>query len=289
MVAKPEYILAKYVPDIYRNEPRNIGVILWSQWGVSARFLGERSGTIHAGSIPNWVDSHIAYQEWIGSWRAILLKKEIVRPQRASAADPSFLEVLQKTGRENYILGDRGLVLDEVIKEDLPALLSFLFNTLVDDSDKEVEKSRLQIEQVCNKIIRKTRASNSGALFRDKDIYCKIGQGVMEDFKFHYYIQNGGEKPKRLYQRVTLNTRTARSTVDATAWQFENVVSEGFIEKENTAVLVMPSEEEKEQAWCQKALAVLGSRTRVLDLNSQAAVFEAELNEIDKSCLTIDA
>lgn len=35
------YFVAKYIPDLLRNEPRNFGVILWTPDGVAARFLAE--------------------------------------------------------------------------------------------------------------------------------------------------------------------------------------------------------------------------------------------------------
>ena len=36
---KTQYLLAKYIPDMHRFEPRNIGVIVWSPDGIEARFL----------------------------------------------------------------------------------------------------------------------------------------------------------------------------------------------------------------------------------------------------------
>ena len=37
----PRYLLAKYIPDPLRMEPRNIGVVLWAEGNVAARFVGE--------------------------------------------------------------------------------------------------------------------------------------------------------------------------------------------------------------------------------------------------------
>jgi hypothetical protein len=36
-----KYFLAKYIPDMHRFEPRNIGVVIWSPSGIEARFLAE--------------------------------------------------------------------------------------------------------------------------------------------------------------------------------------------------------------------------------------------------------
>ena len=41
----PRYLLAKYIPDHLRMEPRNIGVVLWAEGNVTARFFGESDAT----------------------------------------------------------------------------------------------------------------------------------------------------------------------------------------------------------------------------------------------------
>lgn len=41
----PRYLIAKYIPDLRRMEPRNIGVIVWSPQGVAARFAAEKADT----------------------------------------------------------------------------------------------------------------------------------------------------------------------------------------------------------------------------------------------------
>ena len=35
----PKYLIAKYIPDLNRMEPRNIGIVVWSPEGIEARFL----------------------------------------------------------------------------------------------------------------------------------------------------------------------------------------------------------------------------------------------------------
>ena len=54
----PNYLVAKYISDLHRMEPRNIGIIVWTRSAVSARFVAERPnkpGEIDGRSIPPFV------------------------------------------------------------------------------------------------------------------------------------------------------------------------------------------------------------------------------------------
>src|SRR5207237_10908789 len=58
------YFLARYVPNLDRGEPRNIGVLVWSPDGVAARFLAEspdRPGVVDEAHTPAFVRNPEAY------------------------------------------------------------------------------------------------------------------------------------------------------------------------------------------------------------------------------------
>jgi len=79
-----KYLLAKYIPDLHRFEPRNIGVIVWSPLGIEARFLAEypnRPGEVDGRSIPGFVTSASAYKQWVRYWRDAISGTSI-RPTR---------------------------------------------------------------------------------------------------------------------------------------------------------------------------------------------------------------
>src|SRR4051812_24962885 len=112
-----EYLVAKYVPDLLRNEPVNIGILAWVDGTVSWRFLGQRAdgeidgrgrgvrGVIR--SIPN-------YKAWVNAWMKRASAAEIrTRAGTFSKASPEFLSALASYGEGNYILEAGGEIIDE--------------------------------------------------------------------------------------------------------------------------------------------------------------------------------
>ncbi|HKI38764.1 MAG TPA: hypothetical protein VKA46_43345 [Gemmataceae bacterium] len=131
------YLVAKYVPDLRRMEPRNVGVVVWAGGEVVARFAAERPdqpGTVDDRCAPSFVRSLSAYKQWVRFWRKEL-EKAAVRPLRGGEpvprSSPDFLKVLAATGRGNFLLMDGGLLLDPVTEGELPQLADYLYKALV--------------------------------------------------------------------------------------------------------------------------------------------------------------
>src|SRR5258708_5588363 len=139
----PRYLIAKYIPDLGRMEPRNVGGIVWSPTGVQARFLAEkddRPGEVDGHSIPTFVTSAQAYRQWVQFWRRELARTE-TQPLRGrgpvSRCSPAFLDALLDTGRGNFVLAEGGILLDPVSAEVLPRVADHLFARLVDTAGPE--------------------------------------------------------------------------------------------------------------------------------------------------------
>lgn len=131
------FLIAKYVPDVFRNEPRNIGVVLWSPHGIVARFAGENPdapGEVDDTQIPSFVASTEAYKQWIRYWRREIAEAAL-RPMAGGAAvprtAPGFVDVLGQTEPSNYILADGGMIFDPVPVEKLSQVVSQLYATCV--------------------------------------------------------------------------------------------------------------------------------------------------------------
>lgn len=67
------YVIAKYVDDIRRNEPINVGVIAFGAGHVAARFEGEdEHGRLDRRRIRKRVTGRDAYVAWVQHWRRLL-------------------------------------------------------------------------------------------------------------------------------------------------------------------------------------------------------------------------
>ncbi|HUB65937.1 MAG TPA: hypothetical protein VL981_00465 [Candidatus Methylacidiphilales bacterium] len=269
---KPRYLIAKYIPEPIRNEPRNFGVLLWTQWGIVARFLGEKKNeTIDSRSIPGWVSSKVSYKEWVYYWRktiTTLSNSEVSQFLRLSVAS---------TG--NYILCDGGEVIQTIIESDVEDLLTFLFETLVDtEIDTVAANNSYELKRTCDIIIRKTKVSDNPLFKMDQSIYCPIASDVNELFHFDYYYGNG--EPDKLYKRVPLGVRHIDRNVDSAAWQFDKVTSKGIISKDNGVALIKPTEEQMRDEEILKSISVLGTVARVINLTREEISLEREFDSM---------
>jgi len=268
----PRYLIAKYIPDLGRMEPRNVGVILWSPNGVEARFLAEKSdrpGEVDGRSVPGFVTSTQAYRQWIAFWRSELARPEILPLQgreKIPRSSPGFLDVLQTTGRGNFVLVDGGFLLDSVSEEELPRLADKLFASLVDTTGGE-ESRDPSLEELCQRLVEETRLAADANFRTGHEVTCPVAAGTEERYEFSYAYQNG--TLQRLYQRVPLSRRRTplRKSVHDAAWMFEKVIKAGIIRSDQGAVLVNATPELEAEPEVEQSLRVIASVTRVLNLN----------------------
>lgn len=139
MTEFPRFLIAKYIPDVFRNEPRNIGVVLWTPDGVVARFLGEKPdapGEVDDAGIPEFVNSKHAYKQWVRYWRRELAG--------ATAESTDCLDSICRTGGGNYLLADGGVVSD-FKPSRMPDLLDRLFNQMVGPDPGEVARTTADV------------------------------------------------------------------------------------------------------------------------------------------------
>jgi hypothetical protein len=114
------YLVAKYVLDLRRMEPRNIGVIVWAGGAVGARFLAERSeqpGEVDGRSVAAFVTSPNAYKQWVRFWRRELDKPAVrllTGGEPVVRSSPDYLKALAASGRGNFQLVVGGQLLDPV-------------------------------------------------------------------------------------------------------------------------------------------------------------------------------
>jgi hypothetical protein len=126
-----QWFVAKYMPDLRRREPRNVGVILFAGDRILSRFLGEDPrdpGKIDGRMIRHRVGSSDNYRDWIHFWRTIA-------PGRPE-------QVLVRRPTDNYYVERGGQRLSASATEP-EALLDRLYLQIVatDDGSEELPEA----------------------------------------------------------------------------------------------------------------------------------------------------
>jgi hypothetical protein len=113
------YWIAKYVEDPFRNEPRNVGILVSAPDGVAARFAGERDdGSIDGRRLQSFKFADV-YKQWIQYWR------EQIEAE-------NFEDIMRAT-TSNYYVSYGGEVSDTGA-DGAEAICKFLYGLLVSDA-----------------------------------------------------------------------------------------------------------------------------------------------------------
>ena len=118
---KVEYWLARYVPDLLRNEPRNVGVLVRRGKEVAARFVGEDDDLeLDQRKLGRFPFPEV-YTEWVRFWR-----------RKLPSGD------LSQAGGYHYRLEFGGYVTDTE-PDSVQVVADFLFARLVGDNFADLE------------------------------------------------------------------------------------------------------------------------------------------------------
>ena len=279
MVSGPRYLIAKYISDPIRMEPRNIGVVVWSPDGTTeARFLGEKpnySGNVDGRSLPAFISSLGAYKQWLRFWRAELNKdaiNTISSGDAISRTSPAFLEALMSWNKGSFMLNEGGYGLDDVQADDLGEFTNYLYRMLVDTSDGD-EVQDPTLNELCDQVIKEADLQKNPYFQSAFKVECPITIGPQVSvitYEFSHAYKNGSLH--RLYQRVPLSRRKTvlRKTVHDSAWMFEKVIEQNIISADQGGVLVHVNEEDQQDKDVLDALKELESVTRVLNIADHA-------------------
>lgn len=210
------FLVAKYVEDVSRMEPRNIGVILCAAGRTEGRFLDKSS-------VPFIKDKRL-FQRWVDFWMdqigsdGIRMRDGIlVRP-----SEPEFVQALLETQRGNYMLYDTGVIPDPLKKTEVPGAIDTLFAKLVQlQSAKRSHESsgeRQGLARVCREIFEGAGISERKDFATKQPVICKVGGGNRE-FLPHYALLRRG-KPLTVWHRVDVSSVR---DVDSAAFMFEKL------------------------------------------------------------------
>lgn len=139
MSVSAEYLIAQYVRNPMRHEPRNLGVIVTLGTECVARFVGEvaDSGEID-GRRTKWVANPGVYRKWVKYWREQLRK-----------GGENLAERLEQTNGDNYDVVRGGFVTDYE-NDNAIMICDNLFELLVlpeDDTSADEPTRKVETEQ----------------------------------------------------------------------------------------------------------------------------------------------
>ena len=126
MDGRAEFLLAQYHRDPIRREPKNVGVIVLTDRGAAARFLGERAGSDIDLRTVRWSREPAIYQQWVEHWR-----------EELDSSEGDLIKRLSRTNGGNFDVIPGGAVTG--INGDSPAeICAHLFPLMV-DADAEAD------------------------------------------------------------------------------------------------------------------------------------------------------
>lgn len=237
-------LIAKYIDDFRRWEPRNIGVIVVSD-GIEARFVGERDdGRIDGRVARPYVGDTDIYQEWVKYWRRVL--KE----------GPSGIKEALLRSTDNYWLTETGEVW--VGDESASVMARRYFDELIGRvSEPESETASLRLKPAVERLLEEAGIASDPSFTRDKRVQAMGKPNV--SYRFQYYWENGR---KVVGQRVPLSLPVY---VHDALWKFTKIPNEFGI------VAFVSTEEASDGTWSElQSEAPQG--TQVVDVDDKKAV-----------------
>lgn len=214
MSTSPRFLIAKYIPDPQRMEPKNIGLILWSDGHIYARFIGDddnRQATAHP---PLFVKkrNYPIYEDWITYWRQLATSEFLPAErgrERVSRQSSEFLDALKLNCKENFVLVQGGFIPVPVGSQDLYRVGDELFSELVDDGKlANYEKEEARVLTASAREFVKRSGLKGRRHFSPKYKIQYEFQGVSRHVEFTYGLggENGSQYiPQALFQTTRLS------------------------------------------------------------------------------------
>lgn len=248
-----QFLLAKYVPEVHRMEPRNVGVVVWYRGRAEGRFIDERSA-------PFLLDP-VDYREHVDEWKSMVAQGRIDGRggESVSIDSPEFLAALRRTSHEQYFFVDAGFLTEKISVRELPHVADFLYSDLVDTSHVRQAPRGDTFDVACKRLL-----SDSGLASRvvkGFQVQCDV-YGVRKPLKFSY---GAGDdmRPNGVLQRVTLDRE---ASVHDAALKIKCLTSDHKLEPHQCGIIVMaPPESARSELECEN-LEILSRLGAIIDL-----------------------
>ena len=115
------YFLVQHVPDVFRRETVNVGVIVDRDGELAARFFGERGDGQLDGRALRTFEYPSVYEQWVRYWRRVLVRRR-----------DSLAHALTKSNGGHFNVFEAGNVTGS-LGDDLHDVCSYVYSMLVSD------------------------------------------------------------------------------------------------------------------------------------------------------------
>lgn len=247
----PRWLVAKYMPDLRRREPHNVGVILFTDAGPVSRFLGETAtGSIDGRQLPQWVGSTENYKWWINYWRSISTR----------GYEKAVASFAKQANAGNYEVEEGGQIVAGASPSNPIEFLDSLFATLVwAKPPAEEEEEPTDVHSLLEE---------AGIVASPFDLQVELSGGTFDVLHFDYRYDN---RQIHLMRRVKMmkTPNPAWNAVHAAAYVFRaarTVKIDGGRPINAIALVSGPPQEQ----WPLAQRRVLETEAAVIDTSKRA-------------------
>jgi hypothetical protein len=254
------YWIAQYMGDLFRREPRNVGVFVEEDGVAAARFLGiGDNGQIDGRKLKGRVEYIDVYKQWVEFWT-----KEIQHT--------SVPEVLEMSGPHYQVV--EGGVVDDASGE-LAGVAEYLYSLLV--SERATRDTYIADEEgpavaLINELIDAFKADNilaaGGAV---PVVPHPVRRSVVVsgprnvEYKPAFTQENGRLYLMETIDFTTTKKKTARDFAGWTAYQFRDVKAFTQRDTEPIAIVKVMEQDIAEEEDVRNGMAVLRNEARVVN------------------------
>lgn len=288
------FFVAKFVPNLPRMEPKNIGVLVWFNGHTRARFIGENflsdknEWSLKKPPAYTEIDSLPAYRTWHLMWRHFLEQPEIRRDNGTlvKRSSSQFLNALAERSRREFFLAEGGTILSTESELEIDIITEQLFEELVERNTtvrtlKSHPDSR-DVERAARKVIReagidKLQGFRKGS---QQPVPVRVG-GKTAYLPFAYtYMHFNVRKRDQLRMAIELVNINKPDTASAAAYNF-NLASESFElpRRRRVALTMLPLDGSSLSQEQETSLAIIESSASIIDVRNESHAVE-EINHL---------
>lgn len=254
------FLVAQYVPDLFRKEPRNVGVIVQRGANVAARFAGETAlGTFDGRRLKSFSYPEV-YKQWVGYWRKM--------------ANLSDLDAIVRSSRDHYVVTYGGEVTDTQ-GDPVEAVVAYLYSTLVSDGGLQEALSLMEpaAEEESSSLVEDVKRSFQSLALMDQSGAAAVAHPVRMNAPLRgralehrpaFSQVNGATYAMETVDLTVTRRRTAIDHAGLTAYMFKDL-REVADRRTNCFSLVRFRDEDAETEAVAYALNMLRNESEVVN------------------------